>query len=264
MATVVRVSVRTEHGVAADRPDPSGLRERKKDATRRALAETAMNLAIDRGYATVTIADITDAVGVSRRTFSNYFSGKAECVAAVTEGWFDDIAQSIRDAPDGQPLDQLLCNALLRVAADLPQRWERFFSLLHDEPELKAMVGAIDEASCEQLVQVVAPRLGLDVDDIRVRMLSSFGILAGRTCLEDWVLRGRPAGSESFAAQLELALSIIDLHAFDPPNVAPNDPPNAPDDPPKPPTVAPNVAKSDPPDPLPDDPGPTAVPDVIS
>ena len=166
-------------------------------------------------------AIVTEAVGVSRRTFSNYFSGKAECVAAVTEGWFDDIAQSIRDAPDGQPLDQLLCDALLRVAADLPQRWERFFGLIHDEPELKAMMGAIDEASCDHLVQVVAPRLGLAADDIRVRMLSTFGIIAGRTCLEDWVLRGRPAGSLSFAAQLNLALSIIDLHAFDPPDIPP-------------------------------------------
>jgi hypothetical protein len=58
-------------------------------------------------------------------------------------------------------------------------------------------------------------------------MLSTFGILAGRTCLEDWVLRGRPTGSRSFAAQLELALSIIDLHAFDPPagppDLGPND-----------------------------------------
>ncbi len=63
------------------------------------------------------------------------------------------------------------------------------------------------------------------MDDIRVRMLSTFGILAGRTCLEDWVLRGRPAGPQSFAAQLELALSIIDLHAFDPrpPDHDPND-----------------------------------------
>ena len=68
-----------------------------------------MSLADERGYAVVTIADITEMVGVSRRTFSNYFAGKAECIAAVTEGWFDDIAQSIRDAPDGYPLDQLLC-----------------------------------------------------------------------------------------------------------------------------------------------------------
>jgi AcrR family transcriptional regulator len=191
-----------------------GLRERKKDATRRALAEAALNLAVERGYAAVTIADITDAVGVSRRTFSNYCAGKAECIAAVAEGWFDDIAQSISAAPADHPLDQILCDALLRIAAELPERWERFFGLFHVEPELKAMVGAIDQATCGQLAQVVAPRLGMTPDDIRVRMLSSFGTIAGRTCLEDWILRGRPDGDLSFQAQLELAFSIIDLNAL--------------------------------------------------
>jgi AcrR family transcriptional regulator len=208
------VSVAIDPRTAAGRREVGSLRERKKDATRRALAEAAMNLAIERGYAAVTIADITEAAGVSRRTFSNYFAGKAECVAAVTEGWFDDIAESIRDAPLGHRMDELLCEALLRVAADLPERWERFYTLLHAEPELKAMVGAIDEANCEQLTQVIAPRFGVTADDIRVRMLATYGVIAGRTCLEDWVLRGRPGGQQSFQAQLDLALSIIDLTAF--------------------------------------------------
>ena len=123
-----------------------GLRERKKDATRRALAEAALDLAVARGYAAVTIADITDAVGVSRRTFSNYFAGKAECVAAVIEGWFDDIVDTIRWAPADSRLETLLFDALSRFAADLPERWDRFYGLFHDEPELKAMVDAMDEA----------------------------------------------------------------------------------------------------------------------
>lgn len=190
------------------------LRERKKDATRRALAEAAMSLAIEHGYASVTIADITDVVGVSRRTFSNYFAGKAECIGAAAEGWFDDIVQWIAAAPADCPLDQLLCDALLRVAAELPDRWELFAVLMHSEPELKATLGAIDEANCEQLAQVVAPRFGLAEQDIRVRMLTTFATVAGRTCLEDWVLRGRPVGDQSFAAQLTLAFSIIDLRAF--------------------------------------------------
>ena len=123
-----------------------GLRERKKDATRRALAEAALDLAVARGYAAVTIADITDAVGVSRRTFSNYFAGKAECVAAVIEGWFDDIVDTIRWAPADSRLETLLFDALSRFAADLPERWDRFYGLFHDEPELKAMADAMDEA----------------------------------------------------------------------------------------------------------------------
>lgn len=191
-----------------------GLRERKKDATRRSLAEAALTLAVTRGYAVVTIADITDAVGVSRRTFSNYFSGKAECVAAVTEGWFDDIIDTIRWAPPDSRLDTLLFDALSRFADDLPERWDRFYGLIHGEPELKAMTDALDEQICADLAEVVAPRLGMAPDDIRVRILASFGCLAGRTCLEDWVLRGRPDGAQSFQSQLELAFSIIDLNAL--------------------------------------------------
>jgi hypothetical protein len=56
-------------------------------------------------------------------------------------------------------------------------------------------------------------------DDIRVRMLATFGCSAGRTCLEDWVLRGRPDGALSFQTQLELAFSIIDLAALGAPRV---------------------------------------------
>jgi len=213
------MSTRSE-SITADAPPPAGsasLRERKKDATRRALAEAAMNLAVERGYAAVTIADITDQVGVSRRTFSNYFAGKAECIAAVTEGWFDDIAQSIAGAPADRALDQILCDSLLVVAADLPERWERLFGLLHTEPELKAVALANDEATVDLVAQVIAARTGLARHDIRVRMLASYGSLAGRTCMEDWVLGGRPGGEHGFQNQLHLAFSIIDLAALAPP-----------------------------------------------
>ena len=218
------MSSRTEQGGPTQPSDigRAGLRERKKDATRRALAEAAMSLCIERGYSAVTIADITDFVGVSRRTFSNYFAGKAECVGAAAEGCFDDIVQWIAAAPPALPFDQLLCDALLRVAADLPDRWELFAVLMHSEPELKAMLGAIDETNCEQLAQVVAARFGFAEDDIRVRMLATFATVAGRTCLEEWVLRGRPGGDQSFAAQLTLAFSIIDITAFSVPGVSPD------------------------------------------
>ena len=192
----------------------AGLRERKKDATRRALAESALNLALERGYAAVTIADITDAVGVSRRTFSNYFAGKAECVAAVAEGWFDDIAQTIAGAPGDHPLDVILCESLLRVATDLPDRWERFFGLFHDEPELKAAVLASDEANVERLADAISDRCGLPRGDLRARMLAAYGNLAGTACLERWVGAGRPNGPDGFRAELTLAFSIIDLGAL--------------------------------------------------
>ena len=194
-----------EHDVA------DSLRVRKKDATRRALAEAAMTLTAEHGYAAVTIADITAAVGVSRRTFSNYFAGKAECVAAVADGWYDDILASIEHAPGDCPFDVLVPDVLSSFAADLPERWERLCLLTNAEPELHAMVEAADLGNVDRLARVLATRVALPLDDIRIRMVSLYALLAGRTCLEEWVVAGRPGGPSGVQRQLEAALSIIDL-----------------------------------------------------
>src|SRR6188472_1015635 len=57
-----------------------GLRERKKEATRRALHEAAVRLTVEHGLDEVTVEAIADAAGVSRRTFSNYFGGKEDAL----------------------------------------------------------------------------------------------------------------------------------------------------------------------------------------
>lgn len=212
----MQVTIAHAPAVTGEHDAPDSLRERKKDATRRALAEAAMTLTAEHGYAEVTIADITAAVGVSRRTFSNYFPGKAECVAAAAEGWFDDILASIQQAPADCPFDALVLQALSTFAAALPERWERLCVLTNEQPELHAMVEANDLTYADRLSQVVAAKVGLPAGDIRIRMLSTFALVAGRTCLEEWVVAGRPGGPAGLQSQLELALSIIDLDALTP------------------------------------------------
>jgi len=59
----------------------TGLRERKKLDTRRALSDAALELAFERGLHAVTREDIADKAGVSLRTFNNYFANKFEAVA---------------------------------------------------------------------------------------------------------------------------------------------------------------------------------------
>jgi len=57
-----------------------GLRERKKEATRQALHQAAVRLAVENGLERVTIDAIADAATVSRRTFSNYFASKEDAI----------------------------------------------------------------------------------------------------------------------------------------------------------------------------------------
>src|SRR5215813_10140300 len=80
-------------------PDNEGLRQRKRRETRAALNQVAMRLCIQRGWENVTVDDIAAAANVSPRTFRNYFSTKAEAVAAGHLERMLRIADGLRARP---------------------------------------------------------------------------------------------------------------------------------------------------------------------
>jgi AcrR family transcriptional regulator len=61
----------------------TGLREAKRAALARDLARITFEQVSRRGFAAVTVDDVVLEAGVSRRTFSNYYSCKEAAVAAV-------------------------------------------------------------------------------------------------------------------------------------------------------------------------------------
>src|SRR3954462_15856175 len=61
----------------------TGLRERKKQATRLAIHEAALRLVSEHGLDRVSVDDIAERADVSPRTFFNYFPAKDDAVLGL-------------------------------------------------------------------------------------------------------------------------------------------------------------------------------------
>ncbi|HET8951537.1 MAG TPA: TetR family transcriptional regulator, partial [Solirubrobacteraceae bacterium] len=80
----------------------SGLRERKKLQTRRAIAETARALFVERGFDAVKVAEIAAAADVSQKTVFNYFPTKEDLVFWRLAAFEEEILGAIRERAAGE------------------------------------------------------------------------------------------------------------------------------------------------------------------
>ena len=80
----------------------TGLRERKKQQTRRQIAETARQLFSERGFEQVTVAEVARAADVSTQTVFNYFPTKEDLVYWRLESFEDELLTTIRERPAGE------------------------------------------------------------------------------------------------------------------------------------------------------------------
>lgn len=79
-----------------------GLRERKKQATRRSIADVASWLFIERGFENVTIAEVAEAAEVAKKTVTNYFPRKEDLFLDRQQDRLDDIETAIRSRAAGE------------------------------------------------------------------------------------------------------------------------------------------------------------------
>lgn len=78
-----------------------GLRERKKRQTRQYISDVATGLFIERGFDTVTVAEIADAANVSVNTVYNYFPAKEDLFFDRSAGLVDRMVRWVRGRNKG-------------------------------------------------------------------------------------------------------------------------------------------------------------------
>jgi AcrR family transcriptional regulator len=169
-------------------PDESGLRERKKARTRRAIQEQAMRLFLAKGYAATTVQKIAAAAGVSHMTFFRYFPTKEDVVLA--DDYDPVIVELVRARPAGEPDVERMRHALLAglasvYATDRDALLERT-RLVLGTPALRARLWEQQVQTEALLVRALGPDSG-DAADLRRRVLVAGCLAAVTTALLVWV-----------------------------------------------------------------------------
>ncbi|MFI7124177.1 TetR family transcriptional regulator [Nonomuraea sp. NPDC050153] len=110
-----------------------GLRERKKQRTRRALIEAALRLFDEKGFDETTLAEIAAEAEVSTRTFFSYFASKEDVVFYDSARKMELAIASLADrAPGEAPGD-----VLLRIVEDSLTWLTTYEELAFEDAELR-------------------------------------------------------------------------------------------------------------------------------
>jgi AcrR family transcriptional regulator len=139
----------------------AGLRERKKAATRQAIAETANRLFLQRGFDAVTVADVAAEAGVSVATVFNYFATKEELFYGQLETFEERLVAAVRDRPADESVLQAFERFILESSRAVAEegRAERIAAaarVIDASASLQARELQVVAAATESLARLLA------------------------------------------------------------------------------------------------------------
>jgi AcrR family transcriptional regulator len=188
----------------------TGLRERKKRATREALARAGLELFAERGYDQTTLAEIADAAGVSTRTIFAYFPSKEDILFAALQATCDALVRALEERPAGIDALSALREFILSSAHEKTELDHKLEQAIAADPTLashrRARIGQLQEV----IAAAIADDLGVSADDRRPQIAAA-SLTAAFELLEQDDHRGpwRTATSEEIAAAIDPVLSFV-------------------------------------------------------
>jgi AcrR family transcriptional regulator len=179
---------------AVHRPTPDGLRARKKQQTRDALANAAFDLFGRKGFEATTVDEIADEVMVSPRTFFRYFASKEDVALQAIDEQYSVVFEAFDARPPEEPVMTALRNAAVSVLraceageSSLPaERLVCLSRLMSASPALAGASLELCSGRVDELAGRVAARMGVADTDPRPTLVAAVAMSAVQTAAGAW------------------------------------------------------------------------------
>lgn len=138
-----------------------GLRERKKQQTRKAIFETAARLFAERGFDEVTVSDVARVAELSDMTVFNYFPTKEDLFFGGMEFFEERLLEAVRERSVGETPLRAFARVVLESCERLGDRENaqviaKVARLIAASPSLQAREREIVARYTQALVQILA------------------------------------------------------------------------------------------------------------
>ncbi|HHU10220.1 MAG TPA: TetR family transcriptional regulator [Intrasporangiaceae bacterium] len=189
-------------------PEPLGRRELNKARTREAVVTALRDLLAEQPVHKVTVDQVADAAGISRRTFFNYYAGIPAVVSEVIGTHAAHVAGVIGDfSPSASPLQRLReLVATVGIPTDLIE-WLALLNLhgFEDDEGAAAFIRTVWAEKGAWLEETLIDRLPDGVDGTYVATLATTIMNCFAAAERAWVTRRRPGAPVD-------ARAIADFH----------------------------------------------------
>jgi AcrR family transcriptional regulator len=181
-----------------------GLRERKKQRTRQLIADTARALFAQRGFESVTVAEVARAAEVSEATVFNYFPTKEDLLYSGLEAFEEELLSAIRERAPGESVLDAFARFVtqprgLLAAPPGDEAVERLVALtrvITESPALLAREQQIYAGYTASLATLIAEETGARPDAIEPWVAAN-ALMGVHRALVDYTRRQIVAGARN-------------------------------------------------------------------
>ena len=170
----------------------AGLRARNLERNRAEVAAIALELFDARGFDAVSVDDIAEASGISRRTFFRYFESKEGAVLPFEEERLELLREALATSePGDSPLATVRRATLTlvgNISADEREVALRRMRIVHRHPAVHARSLEVLSQWENAVAEVIAEELGEDPSaSLTAKVTAGAAVAAVRAATEVWL-----------------------------------------------------------------------------